>query len=154
MIQRIQSLYLLVASLLTSLLLFLNTALIQTSDNLLFEFTTQKIVNSFNQELLYSQIPLMLLTIILIIFGLYIIFQFKKRAFQKKLSWILLVLHLVLIAAVFYFLGEASKNIPNVVKTTYLFPIVIPFVNVVLVFLAIRGISNDEALIKAVDRIR
>lgn len=154
MIQRIQSLYLLIATVLTAFLLFLNTALIQTSDALLFEFTTQKIVNSFNQELLYRQIPLLLLNVVMILFGLYIIFQFKNRALQKKLSWVLLVLNLVFIAALFYFLGEASKNIPNVSKTTYLFPIVIPFVNAVLVFLAIRGISNDEALIKAVDRIR
>ena len=129
MIQRIQSLYLLVVILLSSLMLYLS------------------LVPSFGMELnswfyayfgFYS-IPL-LATICL--------FLYSKRKIQSILCFVLILFNLVVVQIC------GLKAFEGNTHTIILLALVASIVECILLFLARRAIDKDEKLVRSIDRIR
>ena len=129
MIQRIQSLYLLVVILLSSLMLYLS------------------LVPSFGMELnswfyanygFYS-IPL-LATICL--------FFYSKRKIQSILCFVLILLNLIVVQIC------GLKAFEGNTHTIILLVFVASVVECILLFLARRAIDKDEKLVRSIDRIR
>jgi len=129
MIQRIQSLYLLVVILLSSLMLYLS------------------LVPSFGMELnswfyayfgFYS-IPL-LATICL--------FLYSKRKIQSILCFVLILFNLVVVQICGLKVFEGNTH------TIILLVLVASMVECILLFLARRAIDKDEKLVRSIDRIR
>lgn len=129
MIQRIQSLYLLVVILLSSVMLYLS------------------IVPSFGMELnswfyayygFYS-IPL-LATICL--------FLYSKRKIQSILCFVLILFNLVVVQIC------GLKAFEGNTHTIILLALVASIVECILLFLARRAIDKDEKLVRSIDRIR
>ena len=129
MIQRIQSLYLLLVILLSSLMLYLS------------------IVPSFGMELnswfyayygFYS-IPL-LATICL--------FLYSKRKIQSILCFVLILFNLVVVQIC------GLKAFEGNTHTIILLALVASIVECILLFLARRAIDKDEKLVRSIDRIR
>jgi hypothetical protein len=129
MIQRIQSLYLLVVILLSSLMLYLS------------------LVPSFGMELnswfyanygFYS-IPL-LATICL--------FFYSKRKIQSILCFVLILLNLIVVQIC------GLKAFEGNTHTIILLAFVASIVECILLFLARRAIDKDEKLVRSIDRIR
>jgi hypothetical protein len=89
-----------------------------------------------------------LLVVAILSFGT--IFLFKKRMLQIRLtifsSVVLIGYYMALVAYIFMLAEEASFS-PS-------WTICLPFVCLILNWLAIRGIGADEALVKAYDRLR
>lgn len=80
------------------------------------------------------------------------VFLFKKRKLQMKVLLILLFIILLLAGlAVFYGIMFARQNL---LKQSLQFEIFIPLVNFVLVILAYRGVKKDEDLVRSYDRLR
>jgi peptidoglycan/LPS O-acetylase OafA/YrhL len=80
------------------------------------------------------------------------IFLFRRRALQMRLCTfciILLVGWYLALVAFSYILGEGlvGDYRPKMWAS-------IPFVNIVLLYLAFRGILHDEILVKSLDRLR
>lgn len=140
MIQRMQSLWLLAASLMA----FAGLKLSFFSGNIVAENVKQ-----FQRFSAMSSMPLMILTVGVGIASLVAIFLYNDRKMQLKISFAVLavsVLNLLL-----YFL-QTRNFVPNEwsLDLTSLFSAAIPFV----LLLAIRGIYKDEKLVKSVDRLR
>ena len=79
--------------------------------------------------------------------------QYKNRKFQVKLVQAALLVQLAVGGLVFYYadlmVGMAESN-----SATYSPVLAVLLVNVVLYFLAIRGIKKDDALVRSADRLR
>ena len=131
MIQRIQTIYLLIASIAFALLSF-------------------KIPFwSLNDEFIYAQNDnkLYLLLITLFVFSLIGIFLFKKRIVQMKLLRLSILIEFVVVVRLF--LTYRELNTPLDAKVFFL--LMSAFVALLLAY---RGVKKDENLVRSVDRIR
>lgn len=131
MIQRIQTIYLLIASIAFALLSF-------------------KIPFwSLNDEFMYAQNDnkVYLLLITLFVFSLIGIFLFKKRTVQMKLLRLSILIEFVVVVRLF--LTYRELNTPLDAKVFFL--LMSAFVALLLAY---RGVKKDENLVRSVDRIR
>jgi len=76
------------------------------------------------------------------------IFLYKKRKLQRKICYIILLL--LVLAYIIYFSFEYQNFSFSEIRYTFIFP----FIAVVFIYLAIRGINKDEKLIRSLDRLR
>jgi K+ transporter len=139
MIQRIQSIWLLLAAaacFLTLKLPFYNGNVIQTDQSRRFEHLTAM-----------SNLWLMILTFLLGTGILVIIFLFKDRKLQMRLTIAAIVLSIVNIVL---FFGQLKKFVEGGFDLTS--PVV--FMVPVFLVLAARGIYKDQKLIKSLNRLR
>ena len=136
MIQRIQSLYLLGASI-CALLSFK------------FPFYSgQKKINAEQKYLTASDnFGILLLTIVLAVGILAIIFLYKNR--KKQIKYTLVALVVSIITVVIYFFAKK-----DFVSGTYSFGAILPVAIPVLLGLAAWNIRKDEKLVKSLDRLR
>lgn len=152
MIQRIQSVYLLIAFLLILPMAIFPMAEIVSLGSA-YEFTALGLKNVANGEIIYSGLPILILIILSMVISLVTIFGYKKRMLQIRLTVFNTLIMLGLVAALFVFVHMSAKRLDEAV-TAYKIIIVFPFVAAVFNYLAIRAIGRDEALIRSIDRIR
>ena len=139
MIQRVQTLWLLAASLCAFL-------------TLKFSFYSgNKIVNNNQKLFTYltatENIFILILSVAVAIAALVIVFLYKDRKMQIRLTLANAALSLLII---FLYFGETKKFVEGNYDFTAFFPFLVP----VFLFLAARGIYKDQKLIKSVDRLR
>jgi len=136
MIQRIQTVYLLLAAGVSSGLIFTLHLWTTSSDVKVFAY----------DELLY--LGLFLGSALLSIIS---IFSFKNRKFQFVLGRLNIILNFILLGIFVYLLlmppGESDISEKGV-------GIFIPILSIVLLVLANKAIKKDEDLVKSVDRLR
>ena len=125
MIQRVQSLFLLVVVILSSLLLYIS-----------FGSKVDPLIN--NYKLFIISPSLSTITLLL----------FKKRRIQIILCNILVLIQFLFLAYYVY-----NTLIDKLFEETY-FTIVLSSLNMILLFLAKNRILKDEALIRSIDRVR
>ena len=82
--------------------------------------------------------------------NLLIIFMFKFRLYQIRLCIYNILMLAGLMGVMFYVLN----NIQDVQSVSYRLPIVFPVVAIILHYLALRGIRKDEMMVKALNRLR
>ncbi len=136
MIQRIQSIWLLVASACAFATLYLAY------------YTGTKTGEAAVQELIgRSTLPLMITTVAVGIIALITIFLFKNRSLQLKLCFLGILLEAILIFL--YYLEVKTFSTGTYSLTALLHSVII------LAFvLAARGISKDNKIVKGSDRLR
>ncbi len=136
MIQRIQSIYLLIVAILAALPCFLPIAYINGE------------ALGFDTYLIYA-----VLTAIIPIIAFVSIFLFKRRVLQMRLNCVNMILMLFQLIAMIVYLYLTKNHMPDAsIKPSW--PLVLPLINMILTFLAIRAISIDEALVRSIDRLR
>ena len=149
MIQRIQSVYLLVVTILMVICMCSPVGSIVASTNEISEFGNLCITLPDGTK---DYAPWALFAILLVVAALSFgtIFLFKKRMLQIRLtifsSVMLIGYYLALVAYIFMLAEETTFSAS--------WTICLPFVGIILNWLAIRGIGADEALVKAYDRLR
>lgn len=155
MIQRIQSLYLLLTFL--SSLLFLSGNFLKFFNKTGSEITMNlkgiwQISEAGTMDLIQAQIPLSVIVLLIPVLSLTAIFLFKNRRLQKKftIGIIFLDMGLLLYLILFVFL---LINRYNVELSPHVNLIIPPFV-LILSILSYRGIKHDENLVKSYDRLR
>lgn len=139
MIQRIQSIYLLVAAIAVALLFSFPFA---TSDP-----TPDGPLADGDLDV-YDNVALLLLVIAIVGLNVATIFLFKNRKLQMSLTRSSIVVILALLATVAYFIFTAAATLGVGLG------IFTPALAIVLLFLANRAIYKDEQLVKSSDRIR
>ena len=157
MIQRIQTLWLFLASL-TLLLLFV-FPYAHYSDSMGITYNLKitglyKMVAS-DSIVVSSFILQTITTVILGLFPLYILISYKVRKKQIQFIYIMLALTL-LFGTWLYFLTKSAIGSVNQqigIGNLDLGTLVIP-VTLIFLFLALKGVFNDEKLIKSADRLR
>ena len=149
MIQRIQSLYLLLVIIAYTLLFFfpIATYTAMSSDNLT-EITTRFSLLGITNANSNSTIPLMVAVILLAIAALVTIFLYKKRLLQIKITAIVLLAHMGLVVALFYSGGKIGVN------PAYDAGMYIALIPLVFLVLANRAIRRDEKMVRSTDRLR
>jgi hypothetical protein len=155
MIQRIQTLYLLLVVVLTTVTFFSPVAGLQHAEQAaiyemsyrgLFEMNVSgnnMLANTWMLTALMALIPLLsFITIIL----------FKKRMLQIRLIIFNIVLMAGFYGLMFIYLWQYGKSLE---ASLFLeIPAAFPLVGIILSIMAIRAIGKDEALIKSLNRIR
>jgi len=156
MIQRIQSFYLLLAILISISLFFLPFSKIENSlQNSSITLKLDKTESIINTEITNDgSLILLALNLLLISALTYIIFLFKNRNSQIRLSMMTLIIDCVFLILIFYLTDHmstdsSSDNIPKYLVGTYLVGI-----QAFLILMAQRAIRKDEQLIRSADRIR
>ena len=146
MIQRIQSIWLLLASLLS--FVSLQTSF-YSGNKAITNLTTNLPEQPYTKLTGMSSIFMLIFTIGIALLALITIFLYKTRKLQLRLALAGLLESVVLI--VMYYLNS-KKFIPGQgsLDRTALIVMGIPF----FFFLAIRGIYNDETLVKSADKLR
>lgn len=149
MIQRIQSIYLLAVTILMIVGLCNPVGSIIASTQEISEFGNLCITfPDGSKDYATWALFAILLIVALLSFGT--IFLFKKRMLQIRLtifSSIMLIGYYLVLAAYIFILAEETSFNPS-------WSICLPFICIILNWLAIRGIGADEALVKAYDRLR
>ena len=149
MIQRIQSVYLLVVTILTVVCMCNPIGSIIASTNEISEFGNLCItLPDGSKDYAPWALFAILLVVALLSFGT--IFLFKKRMLQIRLtifSSVMLIGYYAALVAYILLLAEETTFSAS-------WSICLPFVCIILNWLAIRGIGADEALVKAYDRLR
>lgn len=154
MIQRIQSLYLLVVTAMMACTLFLPIAFFTTADGVTFT------LNAFAIEGITGPVWLMgLLLSVATLLPFVTIFLFKKRKIQVGLCAAEIVLQLgaLVLFAIFYWVllpQTFTEYSLEVVHASFGWSAIFPIVSIPLTYLAGRAIFKDEVLVKSLDRIR
>lgn len=150
MIQRIQSLYLLLTTLLP--VLFLNGGIISLTDSADAEIKVRFSGIYKSSELIGTDWPVTLAIIIIAIFSVIIIGLYKKRDLQLKLSKTLVSLTLGLIIGLAFYAYSLSLKYNAEIKPVY--TMAVPVLQLLFAYLAYRGIKKDDDLVKSYDRLR
>lgn len=155
MLQRIQSLYLFLAICLNAAIFSLDLAHIKVGE-LYNTFTIYGLTDADTGIQVYPSISLVLLCLISMVVSLVIIFIYKKRQLQIKLTQLNLFLQLSFVAAIFFMVDAslASYTSAEVLSVEYSAGAFLAILPIVFIYLAIRAIKKDEALVRAADRIR
>ena len=154
MIQRIQTVYLLIAEMLIAALFFVPFAEIAGKEGSRFRFDMNGIypLGVQNPESIYSSLPLVILWALSMILILVTIFVFKNRILQMRISSINIFLMLGLSGLIYYYVWSSAKILMGVYSfNIYL---VFPLIAAVFIYLAKRAIKRDELLVRSIDRIR
>ena len=139
MIQRIQSLYLLTATLLQTLLFVLPFATAEKAAEGPF------MDGDFD---LYDNILLLSILIASAAFSFICIFLYKNRKLQMNVSLGIIVLSIILTGLAAYF------SFGTAVAASFGIGLFIPIIAILFSFLAYRGIKSDEDLVKSSNRLR
>ncbi|MBX2930332.1 MAG: DUF4293 domain-containing protein [Chitinophagaceae bacterium] len=138
MIQRIQSLWLLIASLLSF-------------STLKFDlFYGSKLINGVAENIAFTakeNLFVLILTIAVSVALLVSIFLYKDRKMQLKITTVSLIVSIMTLLLAYY---QTKKYIDGKFTVSSIIYFAIP----IFIFLAIRAIYKDEQLVKSTDRLR
>lgn len=152
MIQRIQTIWLLLACLAISCLFFIPT--VSSSDGITtYQITATGLYKKAAEgsALVEAYLALTISTAATAIMSFANIFTFKKRHIQKRI----LFANMVLIVGLLFWNNVYAKNLPGASESvSYSIGAFIPLIAVVFCMLALKGISNDEKLLRSADRLR
>jgi len=155
MLQRIQTIYLLLTVILTSLMFFLPIAGLQNvQEGIIYELNYKGLfeLNASGSTFVANVWMLTALMVMIPLLALITIFLFKKRFLQIRL----IVFNIVLMAGyygmLFIYLWQYGKSLSA--KLFVEIPSAFPLVCIILNILAIRAIGRDEALIRSLNRLR
>lgn len=164
MLQRIQTVYLIVTFILTVLLLFLPMGYM-LHDGMVesfkvnamgaYQLISDPATSSLSSEMVQCAWALLILVCLIMGTTVYDILLFRKRILQIRLAVFNIMLQLgiyAMFALYYFFLMPNQGVIEGIYQPSW--TIVIPIINVILTYLAIRAIGADEALIRSLDRLR
>jgi hypothetical protein len=154
MIQRIQSVYLAIATFLMVLLFSNPLAEIIISDSLYLTQWHHKITAT-NHEMFatISTWPVTALLSVIMLIELITIFLYKNRQLQIRLCIYNLLLMVGLVGLIYFFTKSTLISMDGK-KSVLLWPVLCPLIAIILNFLAFKAIQKDEKLVKSYDRIR
>ena len=153
MIQRIQSLYLLIVVILTGILFL--TPVLEFSvagEPFFYDLNLWGLTARDSSEVLLSSSPLIMLVGLTGLVALLTIFFFKNRMLQVRFSIFNIICLIGYAPLLWYFIHrvQVAYNADLVFKVVA----AIPLINAVFSYMALKAIGKDEALVRSVDRIR
>lgn len=156
MIQRVQSFYLLLATVLMSFLAFSSYAELVLPDGQKLTFFAHVIRTTTNQEItsVYQHtFPVIAFILLSCILSFGNIFLFSKRIWQLRICLINMMVLVLLLGIMFLYYCLARFSLVTMTNA-FKFPSIFPIIALLLNFLAFRNIRNDEVLVNSYKRIR
>lgn len=152
MLQRIQTVYLLIVTALMVAVLFLPLATLQTADAF-YLFNAMGVHTVADQpELVYPAWAMFALTAVIALVALVSIFFYSKRMLQIRLCVFNGIL-LVCFYGLFAFFMWQIKDL-MMAQMGVKIALALPLVSLILTILAIRNIGADEMLVRSLNRLR
>lgn len=153
MLQRIQSVFLLLTAVVTALMFFMPVALLVVPNAPAYEFYTTKVleIGSISSFITWNWMSL-ILNILITALAFITIFLYKKRFLQLRLCIVNIILMLGMIVLMWLQVSHMTHELEaeSQLRLSFCFPLV----GIILTWLALRGIIKDIALLKSYDRIR
>ena len=154
MIQRIQTVYLLIIVALITAMFFMPLAIIQI-DNMFYSYDASGLNTlTIPSELVYPTWALMALTAIIAIIALITIFLYKKRMLQIRFCIFNAILLIGFYGLFVFFLWKMSGTSGTFRFANARLALAFPFISLILDYLAIRNIGADETLVRSLNRLR
>jgi len=155
MIQRIQTVYLLLAAGLFFALFFLPLAVIRSGDILYLFQVSGLQTTTADAELVYPAWALLVIAAIIVLLSFVILFSYKYRLLQIRMCIYntLLMIGFCLLAGFYLWQFSNSPNLPDM-SISLRFWACFPIIAIIFNYLAIRNIGADEALIRSLERLR
>ena len=155
MIQRIQSVYLFLIALLSSLLFTGSIVNCINKSGSVLKITFTSIIKSTEGqglEVIEKLWPLSVLIILIPIISLVTIFVFKNRKIQMRLAMFLMILCTLMVIALIH--GSIIIISKFGATITPGFKMILPLIILILSVLTYFGIKKDDQLVKSYDRLR
>lgn len=152
MIQRRQSLYLLVVFVLSVILFTGPLASVSLADGVLY-LRHSGVFDLEGEKLGVSTWPLTMMIALSTLVSFLTIFSYLKRTRQMRMALFLMFFNLGLIAVAFYYIMYMMHNFGGQ-QFMFEWRVVIPPITLVLLVLAFRDIRRDELMVRATERIR
>ncbi len=155
MIQRIQSLYLLMTTLIS--LLFLKGNILKFINNEGIRYAVSfrglgQITGENKFELVSTMVPHSVMLILIPLISLIAVFLFRYRRIQLRATFILIILSVLLVAATAYYGISVIRDYDVSLVAGY--KMFLPLLILILALLAYRSIKKDEELVRSYDRLR
>ncbi|MBS1616703.1 MAG: DUF4293 domain-containing protein [Bacteroidetes bacterium] len=144
MIQRIQSLWLFLASMLNGLLF-------------IYPLYSFKAVVSSDPQIggVRQHILLFVVAAVATLLPLISIFFFMARKRQKLLVWVSMFVSCLIVALMMLYVSNLKAQNPPATEISYSFPgILVTLLAIIFEVMALVGIRKDEKLLKSLDRLR
>ncbi|MCK9179824.1 MAG: DUF4293 domain-containing protein [Bacteroides sp.] len=148
MIQRIQSVYLLLVSIILILVMCLPFGTFTTPDAV-YEFTALSVSGA---NLSHSTWGLFALLLMATLIAFITIFLYRNRILQIRLSIFNSLIVIGYYIAFWYFMSSFKSDLEATFNMSW--TLSLPLIALIFNYLAIRGIGKDEVLVKASQRIR
>ena len=149
MIQRIQSLWLLLASG-TAVLMYFFPVIQLTPENALFIYQYDSISIAGIDNIIQSGYIVAGLLGVIALLSFVGIFFFKKRMLQMRICTLISLLIIFLVGLITFFSLSSGNKIAATIGLSAILPIII----FIFVLMARRAVKKDEELVRSVDRIR
>jgi hypothetical protein len=150
MLQRIQTVYLLLASICMVVSLLTNLAVFTFGGEIV---NFQAMGFYMNEEIIFSTWGLFIIGNIAAVLSVLIVFLYKKRMLQIRLASFNLFMILGYYGLIAFYILKRNPEANSVFENVSI-GMITPFIAIVLIYLAIRKIGADEALIRSLNRIR
>ncbi|MBS4013783.1 MAG: DUF4293 domain-containing protein [Bacteroidetes bacterium] len=155
MIQRVQTIYLIIIK--VFVLLFLFAPVGEVSSNSSFaSFSIMKINTSdsfeFQIQDSWHRYTVIALAAMIMVLTLIIVFSYKNRRKQIKFNQMNLLLHILMISMTFFYVDFIKAQTGMVFN--FGLAIAFPLVSIILILIANRAIRKDEKLVRSADRLR
>lgn len=151
MIQRIQTLFLLAAAVLSGLLLTGDLINLSAGSGSLYSLGFPGLTDN-GGEVLQRLWPMTVILALVPLLALAAVFLYKKRSIQMRLTMFVLLLSLgtIILGAFYILMFDRKIDVTLVWKVRAVFPLV----SAILAWLAYRGIMKDELIVRSYDRLR
>ena len=151
MIQRIQTLFLLAAAVLSGLLLTGDLINLSAGSGALYSLGFPGLTDN-GGEVLQRLWPMTVILVLVPLLALAAVFLYKKRSIQMRLTMFVLLLSLgtIILGAFYILMFDRKIDVTLVWKVRAVFPLV----SAILAWLAYRGIMKDELIVRSYDRLR
>jgi len=146
MIQRIQTVWLLLATLVNAVLF--NTDL-YSAHVLLNGTDTVKTI-----RVMGDHYPTLILGVVVTLLPLVAIFMFRQRKQQRGMVIFSIIATIGFISMIVMRVGNLNNSVPAPTDGHYHIWAVLPVISIIFLILAARGIRKDEKLVKSLDRLR
>lgn len=154
MIQRIQSLFLLAATVFSIIFIIHPLSGLIIAGEIKAEFHAFGLMTvGESPEMIYNTFPIIILAVITTLLTIIAIFIYKNRTLQMRICVYNILIMLGLIVAIFIYYYLIRNNF-KVSSHAFSYSVLLPFVNVILLFQAFRGIRRDDLLLKSYNRLR
>jgi glucan phosphoethanolaminetransferase (alkaline phosphatase superfamily) len=151
MIQRIQTLFLIAAAVLSGLMMTGDLLLLNNGTGTIFSLGFSGLGEA-DGDPVQRLWPLMVIIAIVPLLAFTAIFLYRKRSIQMRIAMLTLLLSLgtILLGAYYVYMFDRKIDVTIIWKVRSIFPLV----SAILAWLAYRSILKDEILVKSYDRLR
>lgn len=156
MIQRVQSVYLLLVTVVMSFLIVSPYAKMKDTDNRTLVFKSHAIVieaESGEPQTYKNTVAVISLTLLTSLISFVCIFLYNRRLIQIRICILNTILLIILMAVMFLYYIITRDNL-NLLHPNFEISAIFPMISVVLTILAYRAIRHDDMLVNSFDRLR